>query len=152
MDIIVEENQRETQQLEEMTVTVLDSLPTAVENSVFYPKLKQLLHVEINRFCRDKQELKDDLNIFRQLIGEAMTEEQIREYLDNLKAKYNNLNTNVGIQYHLEFTRIDIACIVFIVIKRKDIEMKKFVFRFRKADGINASISGLTPGGLFELE
>ena len=149
--IIIEENGKDFQQLEEMVVNVYDSLPSEIENSIFYPKLKQLLFMEITRFCKEQVELKQDLNILRQLVGEPLTEGEIRSYLEDLKSKYNNINSNVGIQYHIEFTRIDISCAIFVVIKRQDINLKKFVFRFKKKM-INDYIDGVASGGLLEGE
>ena len=137
------------QDLHEMIVNVHDSLPSAVENSIFYPKLKQLLHLEIIRFCKEQVELKEDLNIFRRLIGDQLSENEIRTYMNDLKAKYNNINSNVGIDYHIESTRIDYSCVVFVVIKRENIHMKKFVYRFKKKD-ISAGMNGLSIGGLMD--
>lgn len=151
-NIIIEEESDDIRRLNEMVISVQPSLPTEIENSIFYPKLKQLLHVEIFRFCKEQVELKEDLNIFRQLIGEVLTESQIREYLDGLKTKYNGINNNVGLDYQISATRIDYCCPVFVVIKRDVIHMKKFVFRFRKAGGIGTPLDGLTVGGLFDGE
>lgn len=148
--IIFENESPELQQIQEMIVNVHDSLPTEIENSIYYPKLKQLLNIEIIRFCKEQVELKEDLNILRRLIGEPLSESEIREYVDQLKAKYNNINTNVGLDYHIEATRIDLSCVIFVIIKRQDINLKKFVFRFKKKDGIGKFIDGLGPGGLIE--
>lgn len=134
-------------QLNEMVVDVKDSLPTDIEGSIFYGKLKNLLHSEIVNFCKEQLELKQDLNVFRMSIGQEMSETEIREYLDSLKLKYNNQDNNVGIDYHIEATRIDYAVPVFVVIKRTDILMKKFVFRFRKAK-LSDSIGELSSSGI----
>jgi hypothetical protein len=142
---VSEENSQLTQ-LNEMFVNVLPSLPEDIENSIYYPKLKVALHPEIHNFCREKVELQQDLNILRMSIGEQLTEKEIREYLDTLKAKYNTLNNDIAIDYHLEATRIDYGVAVFVVIKRSDISMKKFVFRFRK--DINEGLEGLTNSGV----
>ena len=143
---ILSENSQITQ-LNEMMVQVKDSLPTEIEQSVYYAKLKQLLHPEIYNFCKEKIELKQDLNFLRMKVGEKMTEKEIREYLDSLKLKYNGAVDDIGIDYAIEVTRVDYGVPVFVVIKRNEISMKKFVFRFRKINqekGIgNLTVSGL---------
>lgn len=131
--LIYEENSQITQ-LNEVFVNVLPSLPTDIEGSIYYAKLKNLLHAEIMNFCKEQLELKSDLQFFRMNVGEALTEKEIREYLDTLKEKYNSKEQNVGIDYHIEATRIDFGVAVFCVIKRENIYMKKFVFRFRKVN------------------
>jgi len=136
--IVLEENSQLTQ-INEMFVNVQDSLPTEIENSVYYAKLKAALHPEIIKFCKEQLELKSDLNFLRMSVGETISESEIRDYLNTLKNKYNSENNNVGIDYHIEATRIDFGVSVFCVIKRDEIYMKKFVFRFRKpsiSDGI----------------
>lgn len=128
------------QQLNELFINVPESLPTEVEQSIYYPKLKTLLHAEIINFCKEQTELRDDLNFFRMSIGQEMDEEEIRAYLDGLKEKYNSKYQNIGIDYDISVTKFDYAVPVFCVIKRQDIILKKFVFRFRKhsnAQGIN---------------
>lgn len=58
------ESLRETESLHEMMVKDNPSLPPEVENSIYYPKLKALLHKEIFNFCKYKPDLKmDQLNI-----------------------------------------------------------------------------------------
>ena len=42
------EESADLQRLHEMFVDVRESLPTEVENSIYYPKLKHLLFSEIN--------------------------------------------------------------------------------------------------------
>ena len=133
-------------QLNEMFVQNPDSLPTGIEESIYYPKLKTLLHAEIMNFCKEQTELRDDLNFLRMSIGQQMDEEEIRMYLDTLKAKYNSKEQNVGLDYHITVTRYDYAVPVFCVIKRQDILLKKFVFRFRKHN--NTGISNLTQSGI----
>ena len=133
--------------LNEMKLNVKDHLPDKVELSIYYPKLKQQLRSEIFNFCREKIELKEDLNMFRMLVGEYLDEKDIREYLDTLKEKYNNKNdTFIGIDYHIEATRIDYGVAVFVMIKRSDCDMKKFVFRFRKKD-LGSGIANLSTIG-----
>lgn len=131
--------------LNEMFVDVRESLPTEVENSIYYPKLKHLLFGEINEFCKEKTELKKELNAFRDMVGEYMEENQIRDYLDNLKNKYNMQVNNIGLDYHIEVTRIDFGVPVFVIIKRDFIYMKKFVFRFKK--NLTSGLEGLTTAG-----
>jgi hypothetical protein len=138
--------------LNEMFVRVEDNLPSSIENSIYYPKLKQLLFNEIVDFCREQLELKEDLQLLRLNIGEQFSESEIREYLDMLKAKYNDgKHDNVGLDYHIESTRIDYGVPVFVIIKREEILMKKFVFRFRKYN-INASIGNLSNGDVPEKD
>lgn len=117
-----------------MFVKVEKSLPEKIENSVYYPKLRQLLMPEIVRFTREKLELRDDLNFFRMNVGENLSDTEIREYLDGLKDKYNLEDNDIGLDYHIEVTRFDYGVPVFVVIKRDRIYMKKFVFRFRKSN------------------
>ena len=136
--MFLEEEEKELKQLNEMFINVSDSLPTKIENSIFYPKLKVLLHQSILRFFMKSsehahRELKDDLNLFRLNVGEKLSETEIREYLDGLKDRYNSEDNNVALDYHIEVTRYDYGVPVWVVIKRAEIVMKKFVFRFRKA-------------------
>ena len=133
MEILEESAQ--LKKLNEMFVEVLPSLPTKVENSIYYRKLRTLLHHEIIYFCKEQVELKEDLNLLRMMVGEEMSEKEIREYLDQLKTKYNTVDNNCALDYHIEVTRIDYGVPVFVVIKRGEkVYMKKLVFRFRKSD------------------
>jgi hypothetical protein len=146
--IIIEEESRDIKNLNEMFVRVYDSLPTKIENSIYYPKLKQLLMFELKRFTVEQLELFQDLDIFRRNVGEILSESEIREYLDSLKAKYNGVLNNVGLDYHIEVTRVDFGVPVFITIQRaNNIHLKKFVFRFRKGSP-SQSLSGLDLGGI----
>lgn len=125
--------------LNEMIVKVSDSLPTKLENSIYYDRLKALLMPEIISFCKEFLELRDDLLYLRAAIGTELSEDAIRSYFDALKEKYNNKNNNIGLDYHIESTRIDYGVPLFVILKRNDIYMKKFVFRFRKistSDGL----------------
>lgn len=139
---ILEENSQIVQ-LNEIFVNVLPSLPQDIESSIYYAKLKNLLHPEIINFCKEQLELKSDLQFLRMNVGEALSETEIREYLDTLKQKYNSIEHNVGLDYHIEATRVDYGVAVFCVIKRDEIYMKKFVFRFRKKnqDGFLGGLS-----------
>lgn len=134
-------------QLNEMIVNVQNGLAPEIEGSIYYGKLRTLLHSEIVSFCREQLELKQDLNMLRMNIGQTMSESEIRDYLDTLKLKYNDVDTNVGIDYHIEPTRIDYGVPVFVVIKRNEIFMKKFVFRFKKTK-LSDSVSNLSISGL----
>ena len=135
-------------QINEMFISVKDHLPTNVELSIYYPKLKQLLHSEIFSYCKEKRDIKEDLNILRMSVGDYMSEKEIREYLDTIKNKYNNRDdTDIALDYHIEATRIDYGVAVFVIIKRSQINMKKFVFRFRKKD-ITTGIADLTTAGI----
>ena len=78
-----------------------------------------------------------------------MTEKQIREYLDGLKEKYNGMVNNVGIDYHIEVTRLDFGVPVFVLIKRDSIYLKKFVFRFKK--DISTGLGDLTNAGMLKV-
>ena len=144
------EESTDIQQLNEIFFHVLPSLPTNIENSIYYAKIKTLLHPEIVIFCKEKTELKQDLTFFRMTVGEKMTEKAIREYLDALKNKYNTVDNNIGIEYHLEITRTDIGVPVFVAIKRDDFYIKKFVFRFRK--GLSSSLGDLSNAGILMLK
>lgn len=130
----LEEENQQLITLNEMFISNLPSLPTDVENSIYYARIKQLLHPEIMNYCKEQLELKEDLNMFRMSVGEPMAEKEIREYLDGLKQKYKN-NDNVGIEYHIEITRVDYGVPVFCTIVRGNgVYIKKFVFRFRKTN------------------
>jgi hypothetical protein len=142
------EESADLQRLHEMFVDVRESLPTEVENSIYYPKLKHLLFSEINDFCKEKIELKKDLHGFRELVGTVLEESDIRNYLEKLKTKYNMQVNNIGLDYHIEVTRIDFGVPVFVIIKRDFIYMKKFVFRFKK--NIATGLEGLTTVGTFK--
>lgn len=148
-DIKVLDESQQLQRLNEMYTDVSQALPTNVENSIYYPKIKHLLFSEINGFCKEKIELKNDLNDFRRLVGEVMTEKQIREYLDGLKSKYNGMVNNVGIDYHIEVTRLDFGVPVFVLIKRDSIYLKKFVFRFKK--DLSTGLGDLTNAGMLKI-
>ena len=150
--IIIEEESRDIKTLNEMMVRVYDSLPAKVENSIYYPKLKQLLMFELKRFTVEQLELFQDMDILRRNVGEVLSEKEIREYLDALKAKYNGVENNVGLDYHIEVTRVDFGVPVFITIQRSNnIHLKKFVFRFRKGSP-SQSLAGLDLGGIPRAE
>lgn len=146
MEVLNESSQ--IKQLNETLLTVMDSLPLDVEQSVYYNKLKQLLHSEIFNFCKDQNELKQDLNMLRLSIGLPMTEAEIREYLDGLKLKYNNGgNQNIAIEYDLTITKFDYAVPVFVVIRRGEFLIKKFVFRFKRQN-ISQGVANTTIAGI----
>ena len=90
----------------------------------------------------DHKDLKDDLNMLRMNVGEQLSEEEIREYLDNLKTTYNSKDNNVALDYHIEVTRFDYGVPVWVTIKRGSIHMKKFVFRFRKSTQSTMNVIG----------
>ena len=142
--ILLEESE-ELKIVNEMFVDVLPSLSPNITNSVYYNKLKYYMFSEIVNFCREKIELKQDLLELRAYIGEFLSEDAIRVKLDSLKEKYNNNKQNVGLEYHLESTRIDYGVVVFCIIKRDDIYCKKFIFRFRKNPQLG--LSGLSAFG-----
>ena len=144
---ILNEN-NEIRVLNEMIVNVKEHLPSTIENSVYYPKLRQLLFMEIAHFCKEKVELKQDLFVLKDMVGQQLDEGTIRNYLDKLKEKYNSIDNDIGIDYHIESTRIDFGVPVFVIIKRNQINMKKFVFRFRRDTGIGGSIEGLSSIGI----
>lgn len=133
--------------ISEMSIDVDEGLPESITNSIYYTKLKHLLFSEIVSFCREKYDLKADLQNFREHVGEKIPEYEVREYLDKLKEKYNNkTETNIGLDYHVEFTRVDMSVCIFVCIKRDEVSMKKFVFRFRKA--ASDSMAGLSTNGV----
>ena len=146
MQIITEQENPQIQTLNEMIVKVGDSLPKEVEQSIYYPKLKHLLHGEIINFCKEQVEMKQDLNLFRMNVGSIMSEQEIREYLDGLREKYKHYE-NLALDYHIEVTRFDYGVVVFCIIKRNYIFTKKFVFRFRKKS-VGVSMDGFTSGGI----
>jgi hypothetical protein len=148
MNIIEEESSDDIKKLNEMYVTLVPSLSPGVTNSIYYNKLKYLMFNDIVQYCKEKLELKSDLLNLRSYIGDYLSEDDIEKYLDSLKKKYNGsadpLYQNIGIEYHIETTRIDYGVAVFCVIKRDDIYMKKFVFRFRKTPLAGLDIANLT--------
>jgi hypothetical protein len=146
MKCFLNENE-ELNTLNEMFVNVLPNLPTTVENSSYYGRLKTLLMPEIINFCKEFKDIRDDLLYLRAAIGTALDEGSIRAYFDGLKEKYNTKDNNIGIDYHIESTRIDYGVPVFVILKRNEIYMKKFVFRFRKTDLANG-IQGLSNAGV----
>ena len=125
MKIVLDEN-NELSTLNEMFVNVLPSMPSKIENSIYYNRLKHLLLNEIITYCKEFTDIRDDLLYLRAAIGTELTEDAIRSYLDSLKEKYNDKNNNVGLDYHIEATRIDYGVPVFVILKRTDILMKKF--------------------------
>lgn len=140
--IVLEEENVNIVKINEMFMRVQNSLPTDIETSIYYPKLRQLLFNEINYFTKERKDVRDDLHLLRLNVGSYMNEAEIREYLDSLKEKYNN-NPYVGLEYHIEATRIDFGVPVFVIIRRGDIYLKKFVFRFRKPV-TGANLDGLS--------
>ena len=146
MKCFLNENE-ELNNLNEMFVNVLPNLPTTVENSSYYGRLKTLLMPEIINFCKEFKDIRDDLLYLRAAIGTALDEGSIRAYFDGLKEKYNTKDNNIGIDYHIESTRIDYGVPVFVILKRNEIYMKKFVFRFRKTD-LASGIQGLSNAGV----
>ncbi len=146
--MIIKKDPKTFSQLNEIMINVGDSLNPNIENSIYYPKIKHLLFGEINNFCKERIELRQDLHILRQMIGDVMTEQEIRSYLDNLMDKYNGIEDNIGILYHIEVTRLDYGVPVVIIIKRDEIYAKKFVFRFRK--DLKAGIGSLSSSGMFK--
>ena len=132
--------------LSEMFISVEPSLPPNISNSIYYSRIKHLLYGEIVGFCREQTDLKEDLNNLRQSVGAFLAEDVIREYLDGLKQKYNTINNNISIEYHIETTRVDYGVPVFVTIKRDDCYQKLFVYRFRK--GPTTGLSNLTNSGV----
>jgi hypothetical protein len=120
--------------LNELFIKVENSLPSSLENSVFYARLKNSLSQEIMKFSKEQIELKNDLMSLKDMVGDTLPEYKIREKLDSLMAKYNRdgHDDNVAMIYHMESTRIDYGVPVIIIVKRDIVYVKKFVFRFRK--------------------
>jgi len=143
----ISEENKQIAQLNEMFVNVAPHIDKRIEQSIYYPKLKNILHSEIFGFCKEQTELKEDLNLLRMNVGQTLSEKEIREYLDGLKEKYNSVDNNIGLDYHIEQTRIDYGVAVFVIIKRADIMFKKFVFRFKK-NNITQGLEGLSVGNV----
>jgi hypothetical protein len=145
--MVLLEESRDIKILNELFIKVEKHLPSSIENSIYYAKLKKALHPEIFTFTKEKLDLRDNLNFLRLLIGEPMSEKDIRYYLDSLKKQYNTVDNNVAIDYHIEATRVDFGVPVFVVIRRDVAYMKKFVFRFKKSD-FSTGIEGMTQAGV----
>lgn len=146
MFIHEEKNNPQLESLNEIFIQNHSTLDPEVTNSIYYAKLKHLLHQEIISFCKEQTELKADLNFFRMSVGETINDREIAAYLDSLKEKYSNVE-NVGLEYHIEATRIDYGVVVFCMIKRRDLHVKKFVFRFRKTSSTD-SLFDISTGGI----
>ncbi len=147
MEIINEDLSPELKKMNEMFVSVQNSLSPRVTNSVYYNRLKYLMFGEIVKFCKEKIELRNDLLNIRSYIGEFMSEADINRYFTDLKMKYNGSVHNVGLEYHIETTRIDYGVCVFVIIKRDNIYVKKFIYRFRKDPQIGIESGNLSPIG-----
>lgn len=148
--MIITENMQKTNEaddvktLNETIIRTANSLDPSIANSIYYPKLKHLTFREIVDFCKEKLELKADLLELNDFMGMKISEEELRNYLDNLKLKYGMID-NIGLEYHIESTKVDYGVSLFVVIRRADIDVKKFVFRFRKS--ATDTIFGLGSGG-----
>jgi len=141
------ENPHNIEILNELFVKVEPSLPSSVENSVFYPKLQQLIQKEIFSFTKEQVDLRQDLLKLKDKIGEPMTYVEVKRLMEELSDRYNNDNNSVGIVYHIEVTRIDFGVPVHVIIKRDMIYVKKFVFRFRKGS-VKKGTDELTQSGI----
>lgn len=148
--IIIDESEQ-VKTINEMLVSVSNALPSSIENSIYYSKLKSALYGEIYDFCKEKVELKKDLNFLRLNVGLSLTEQEIREYLDELKDKYNHSIEDIGIEYHIETTRVDFGVAVFVIIKRNEVYVKKLVFRFKK-EKFSGGIDNLSNSGIITEE
>lgn len=146
--MIIEEESKELKDLNETFIKVLPSAPESVLNSAFYPRIRILEIPEIMQYCREHTDLKNDLLAIATFIGEFLTEDQIRDIFDGLKNKYNTNDSLVGLEYHMEATRVDFGIVLFVAIKRNNFYIKKFIFRFRKA--LDVSMSGLSNIGVPE--
>lgn len=135
----------EMKSLSESIIKASDSLDPTITNSIYYPRLKQLMFKEIVDFCKEKLELREDLFELQDCIGDYLSEAEIRQYLEELKQKYN-MSNDIGIEYHIESTRVDFGVVVFVTIKRNDIYIKKFVFRYRK--GATTSLDNISTNGI----
>ena len=149
MEMIVEEISPEIQKINETIMTVYPSLDPRVTNNIYYTKLKYLLFNDIIKYCKEQIDLRQDLLNLRSQIGEYYTDEQLRDMFDAIKIKYNTgTNDTIGIDYHIESTRLDYGVCLFCVLKRGDIiNIKKFIFRFRKGN-LNSGVQGLNSVGL----
>lgn len=139
----IESDSNELRMLDEFSVELSDSnISDNIERSIFYPRLKQLLFKEINLFCREHISLKADLQFIRMQVGTPMSEQDVRALFEELIRKYNTTaNDNVGVMYHVEKTRFDYGVPVFVIIKRDEIQAKKFVFRFKRKELSDPGIS-----------
>ena len=115
-----------------MKITVIDTVPNEISSSIHYSKIKHALHSHIITFCRDKKELKNDLKLLSYGVGREYDYGILLEVMEGLKEKYNGRDNNIGLEYHIEFTRYDFALVLSVIIKRDTIEMKKFVYRYKK--------------------
>lgn len=118
--------------LNELFVKVHDSLPSDLQRSIFYSRLRNRTHREIMIFTREQVGLKNDLIKLKAKIGSSMSEKDIINLFEPLLAKYNNIDNSVGLVYHIEATRIDYGVSLVAIVKRENISVKKFVFRFRR--------------------
>jgi hypothetical protein len=147
--MIVDKEQKALIALDEMFVRVQDGLTDVTQHSIYYNKLRSLLHADIRMFCLEKRELNQDLETLRLNIGNVVSENELLTYSNELMDKYNNKNDNIGLIFHLEATRVDFALICVAIIKRDDIYTKKFTFRYRKPS-INDGVYGLTLSNTFQ--
>ena len=105
----------------------------------------------IKEYEEEIEELKNEIyalkNFKNEKIGYEKEIEELKKSNNALKEKYNNNVQNIGLDYHLEATRIDYGVAVFCIIKRDDIYAKKFIFRFRKNPQIGLDLSRLSSVG-----
>jgi hypothetical protein len=132
-----------------MFVHVKKNLPKDIENSVFYPKQRDSLKRELFSFMKEQISLREDLMFLRNKVGDPIKEEEIRSYMERLSTKYNDIDNNVGLSYHIEATRIDYGLSVHVIIFRGQIHVKKFVFRFRKTE-TKAGLDNVSSSGIIE--
>lgn len=125
-----------------MRVLVEDYDKKATYSVVNFQKLKQELFSDINIFCRNYNRLREDLHVLRLGVGQERDTESLDNYGSALKQYYNNGKVdNVGVEYRIEVTRFDIVMIVTVIIKRTDITVRNFIFRYRKSAGTQGELS-----------
>lgn len=115
-----------------MKVVVYETVPEEISNSLNYTRIKHELHSHINNFCREKVDLKNKLHVLRLAVGRRYDPEDVKNTLEQFKEEFNEKDNNIGLDYNIVVTKFDFVVTVHVVIKRTDIEMKKFVFRYRK--------------------
>jgi hypothetical protein len=80
-----------------MLITYNDDIPLSLERSAYYPKLESVNYRSIFRCLKAKTDLREDLIKLNSTIGEAASEYELIEFLNNLTEKYNSVDNNVGI-------------------------------------------------------
>lgn len=145
---VYEKTERANELMHEMLVSPeANRISDKTQHSIIYARLKNVLLIDIVKFCREQIALRSDLQILRLNVGEYVSEEELLKYAKDLEEKWNNRPNNIGITTHLETTLFDYSLVVFVVIKRDKIYTHKFVFRFRKPS-VREGLFGLDLSGI----